>query len=298
MSQVIKGSDLTALLSDLYGEVTHKELKSMGLGTLVRSVVDEPTAVTLLVPPKTRSLWKDLFSKDPVSRSTGYVYVPCVVRVFVPHVELGSPGFVTFHLSDSGLAGLVALRDQTVSVTLGEGPQIIAFYPSYSLPLCDSGTGQTKHGGRTFVIVSASTGASVASGNSAFSTFDLWTPQFSARTTSCVARPAQALRITVGRVKQAFNSVLTPSLYASAVMTAEHFSEGDSPVSENVSLSKVTSVRRNHHLYVRPPALPEDHGVFSESTSPRKPHKPDRGARRVSSRLDPGMSVLEVSESE
>nr|WLJ60142.1 MAG: p32 protein [Japanese holly fern mottle virus] len=298
MSQVIKGSDLTALLSDLYGEVTHKELKSMGLGTLVRSVVDEPTAVTLLVPPKTRSLWKDLFSKDPVSRSTGYVYVPCVVRVFVPHVELGSPGFVTFHLSDSGLAGLVALRDQTVSVTLGEGPQIIAFYPSYSLPLCDSGTGQTKHGGRTFVIVSTSTGASVESGNSAFSTFDLWTPQFSARTTSCVARPAQALRISVGRVKQAFDSVLTPSLYASAVMTTEHYSDRDDPVPDDVSLTRVTSVRRNHHLYVRPDVLPEGHGNFHFPASPRKSHKPDRGVRRVSSRLDPGMSVLEVSESE
>jgi hypothetical protein len=216
--QIVKAKSFSELQNILLGEVTKDELQELGLGVITPTRVSSAATLTPLYPPKARkSLMDYVQSRKKGMLSEGYIYIPKIIRVVSPHVPLGSPGVATMYLADSGDVALSPLPNQKVEIPLGSGPMLMAFYPNFSMPLGDEGAAGSN-GGRTFVVLSQHSGLNLQVGNSAFSTFDLWMPEYSLRTQYYDVRPAEVHKIEISKVKAAFTALVGRAQYANAAI--------------------------------------------------------------------------------
>nr|WCH76241.1 P31 protein [Ageratum virus 1] len=191
------------LLQVLHGEVSCKELRSLGCGVLTPARGGSSVTSTPLIPPRTHSALRSLFHLDRGK----YLYVPFVAVVVIPTVPDRIGGLLRLHLIDTGLADADPICGQ-VTVNLANGPCIGVFYPTYSIPLHD---GTNSHP-RQFRTVCQLTGTTVPDGTSPYTTYWLWGPEVSSRVHQYLSRPPTLCKLTRGRVRE----VLVDELRASA----------------------------------------------------------------------------------
>nr|QJX15711.1 putative cell-to-cell movement protein [Red clover umbravirus] len=203
------------LLAALYGEVTMKELEESNLGVTTPVRANEKVTITPLLPPKTQGRVSSVLKRFRSTRNTGgLLFVEKVVAVFTPHVPDNVLGEVEIWLHDNILPDLGSVGKK-LRLKLSAGPQLLAFYPSYSIALGDSISTQP----RSFSIVTELLEGNFAAGCSPFSLYLMWSPRIEAVAHNYLPRDPRVLAICRTKVKDALMEVSSQQEYLKGAMS-------------------------------------------------------------------------------
>nr|AXN55942.1 putative movement protein [Red clover umbravirus] len=215
MSITTSAASKQELLAALYGEVTMKELEESNLGLLTPVRANEKVTSTPLLPPKTQGRVGAILKRNRSTRYTGgLLSVEKVVVVFTPHVPDNVLGEVEIWLHDNILPDLGSVGKR-LRLKLSAGPQLLAFYPHYSIALGDSISTQP----RSFFIVTELLEGNFAAGCSPFSLYLMWSPRIEAVAHYYLPRDPCALAICRTKVKDALRDVSSQQEYLKGAMS-------------------------------------------------------------------------------
>nr|WIL96173.1 putative cell-to-cell movement protein [Carrot umbravirus 2] len=203
------------LINLLHGEVTHGELRELGLGVLTPTRGSNKLTCTPLYPPSRQRTVRDFFLRQwRTKRTGGMLFIEKLVVVFVPHVPDDAPGDVVLWLTDNALPGLDPVGSK-IEVSLSGGPRLVAFYPTYSIPLSDS-VGSAP---RCFALVTQLSGLNLAAGSSAFSLFSMWNPTISEKAQHYKETEPECVSIVRHQVRSSLQTLDRQRQHLDAAMT-------------------------------------------------------------------------------